>query len=72
MIALITIGGNDPVQGLIQDSGAGIASFANTLDTFVQQLPIRPVVLGNVYDPTFGDDRRNFLWVEPAITRQNL
>jgi acyl-CoA thioesterase I len=38
----------------------------------VQQLPIRPVLLGNVYDPTFGDDSRNFLGVEPAIARQNL
>lgn len=71
-IALITIGGNDLLRGLIRDSGAGIATFANTLDTFVQQLPIRPVLLGNVYDPTFGDDSRNFLGVEPAIARQNL
>ena len=71
-IALITIGGNDLLGGLIQDTGAGIATFANTLDTFVQQLPIRPVVLGNVYDPTFGDDRRNFVGVESAIARNNL
>lgn len=70
--ALITIGGNDLLRGLIRDSGAGIATFANTLDTFVQQLPIRPVLLGNVYDPTLGDDNRNFLGVEPAIARQNL
>jgi len=59
-IALITIGGNDLLRGLIRDTGAGIATFANTLDTFVQQLPIRPVLLGNVYDPTLGDDNRNF------------
>jgi len=71
-IALITIGGNDLLGGLIRDTGAGIATFANTLDKFVQQLPIRPVLLGNVYDPTFGDDRRNFLGVEPAIARKNL
>ncbi|MCC5660136.1 SGNH/GDSL hydrolase family protein [Nostoc sp. XA010] len=71
-IALITIGGNDLLRGLIRDSGAGIATFANTLDTFVQELPIRPVLLGNVYDPTLGDDKRNFLGVEPAIARQNL
>jgi acyl-CoA thioesterase-1 len=71
-IALITIGGNDLLGGLIQDTGAGIATFANTLNTFVQQLPIRPVVLGNVYDPTFGDDRRNFVGVESAIARKNL
>lgn len=71
-IALITIGGNDLLRGLIRDTGAGIATFANTLDTFVQQLPIRPVLLGNVYDPTLGDDNRNFLGVESAIARQNL
>ncbi|MBD2532437.1 SGNH/GDSL hydrolase family protein [Nostoc flagelliforme FACHB-838] len=70
--ALITIGGNDLLRGLIKDTGAGITIFANALDTFVQQLPIRPVVLGNVYDPTFGDDRRNFVGVEPAIARKNL
>jgi lysophospholipase L1-like esterase len=71
-IALITIGGNDLLQGLIRDTGGGIATFANALDTFVQQLPIRPVLLGNVYDPTFGDDRRNFVGVEPTIARKNL
>ncbi|MBD2537041.1 hypothetical protein H6G97_50740 [Nostoc flagelliforme FACHB-838] len=39
------------------------SAFATALDTFVQQLPIRAVVLGNVYDPTFSDDRRNFVGV---------
>ncbi len=68
-MALITIGGNDLLRGLIRDTGAGIATFANALDTFVQQLPIRPVVLGNVYDPTFSDDRRNFVGVEAGIAR---
>lgn len=71
-IALITIGGNDLLRGLIRDTGAGIASFANALDTFVQQLPIRPVLLGNVYDPTFKDDSRNFLGIDPALGRKNL
>lgn len=71
-IALITIGGNDLLRGLIQDTGAGITTFANALDTFVQQLPIRPVLLGNVYDPTLGDDRRNFLGIDAGIARNNL
>jgi len=71
-IALITIGGNDLLRGLIRDAGAGISTFANALDTFVEQLPIRPVLLGNVYDPTFGDDQRNFLGVDPVIARKNL
>jgi lysophospholipase L1-like esterase len=71
-IALITIGGNDLLQGLIQDTGTGVTAFANALDTFVQQLPIRPVLLGNVYDPTLGDDSRNFSGVDPSVARRNL
>ena len=38
----------------------------------MQRLPIRPVLLGTVYDPTLGDDRRNFLGVEPTLARKNL
>lgn len=53
-IALITVGGNDLLQGLIQDKGTGIATFANALDTFIKQLPIRPLLLANVYDPSWG------------------
>ncbi len=30
------------------------------------------MLLGNVYDLTFGDDRRNFLGLEPAVGRTNL
>ncbi len=71
-IALLTIGGNDLLRGLIQDPGEGIAAFAEALEVFVQRLPLRPVLLGNVYDPTFGDDRRNFLGVDPTVGRQNL
>ena len=71
-VALITVGGNDLLRGLIQDTGAGMTTFANTLNTFVQQLPIRPVLLASVYDPTLGDDSRNFLGVEVAIARKNL
>ncbi|MBD2256076.1 SGNH/GDSL hydrolase family protein [Pseudanabaena sp. FACHB-2040] len=71
-IALITIGGNDLLRGLIQDTGPGIAAFANALDTFIQQLPIRPVLLGNVYDPTLGDDSRNFLGIDAGTARNNL
>lgn len=71
-IALITVGGNDLLQGLIQDKGSGITAFADALDAFVKQLPIRPVLLGNVYDPTVGDDQQNFLGIDPAIARKNL
>ncbi len=70
-LALLTIGGNDLLMGLIVDSGRGIDDFAQGLDDLLRQLPIRPVLVGNVYDPTFGDDRLNFLGVEPAVARAN-
>ena len=69
--AMITVGGNDLLGGLLTDRGSGIDAFASALEAFLQQLPIRPVLLGNVYDPTFGDDQRNFLGVEPSIARAN-
>ena len=70
-VALVTVGGNDLLQGLIADPGPGIDAFAAALDAFLRALPIRPVLLGNVYDPTFGDDQRNFLSVDPRVARRN-
>lgn len=70
-IALLTIGGNDLLAGLLLDRGPGVEAFAAALDNFLGNLPIRPVLLGNVYDPTFGDDANNFLGVDPALARAN-
>jgi acyl-CoA thioesterase-1 len=70
-IALLTIGGNDLLLGLAADTGSGVRRFETALDRFLQRLPIRPVLLGNVYDPTFGDDSRNFLRVDARIARAN-
>lgn len=70
-VALLTVGGNDLIRGLIRDTGPGITEFAAALEQFVRDLPIRPVLVGNVYDPTFADDARNFLGVDPAIGRAN-
>ena len=70
-VALLTVGGNDLLAGLIVDAGPGVDAFAGALDAFLVALPIRPVYVGNVYDPTFGDDARNFLGVEPAFARAN-
>ncbi len=39
---------------------------------FLHALPMRPVLLGTVYDPTFGDDSRNFLGVDARIARANF
>ncbi len=69
--AILTVGGNDLLRGLLVDRGPGIAAFATALDTFLRDLPVRPVLLGNVYDPTFGDDALNFTGVEPNLAREN-
>lgn len=71
-LALITIGGNDLLQGLLYDEGEGIKAFSKALDQFVRELPLRPVLLGNVYDPTFGKDEHNFLPIEAKVARQKL
>lgn len=70
-LALLTVGGNDLLRGLAADRGGGVAAFAAALDRFLGALPIRPVLVGNVYDPTFGDDARNFLGVEATLARAN-
>ena len=70
-VALLTVGGNDLLRGLAGDTGPGIARFERTLQAFVRRLPVRPLLVGTVYDPTFGDDSRNFLGVEARIARRN-
>lgn len=70
-IALLTVGGNDLLRGLAADKGAGIAAFEGKLTRFLRALPAMPVFLGTVYDPTFGDDARNFLGVPAALARAN-
>ncbi len=66
-IALLTIGGNDLLMGLLNDTGRGLETFARTLDRFLESLPIRPVLIGTVYDPTFGDDALNVFGVDRTI-----
>lgn len=68
-VALVTVGGNDLLAGFAADRGEGIACFQQRLDAFLQALPVRPVLLGTVYDPTFGDDSRNFLATDARIAR---
>lgn len=71
-VALVTVGGNDLLEGLIADESDGIDRFAESLDRFLADLAPARVLMGNVYDPTFGDDRQNFLGVDPALPRRNL
>jgi len=70
-LALLTIGGNDLLSGLIDDRGPGIAEFTRKLDAFLEALPIRPVLIGTIYDPTFGNDALNVFGVDPAWGREN-
>jgi lysophospholipase L1-like esterase len=71
-VAMVTVGGNDLLQGLAADDGSGVAAFAHRLERFLGALPVRAVLLANVYDPTFGDDARNFLSVPAPLARTNL
>ncbi|SEN28002.1 GDSL-like Lipase/Acylhydrolase family protein [Nitrosospira multiformis] len=71
-VALVTVGGNDLLTGLAADRGEGSACFQQQLDAFLQALPVRPVLLSTIYDPTFGDDSRNFLATDARIARPNF
>ena len=71
-LALLTIGGNDLITGLLADPGPGIDDFAIDLHAFLRDLPIRPVLIGTVYDPTFGDDAQNSTGIEPRLARKNF
>jgi acyl-CoA thioesterase I len=70
--ALLTMGGNDLLRGLAADTtGRGLRAFELALRRFVNALPVGPLLLGTVYDPTFGDDRQNFLGVPARLARRN-
>jgi acyl-CoA thioesterase-1 len=71
-VALVTVGGNDLLGDLAADRGEGMKRFKQRLDAFLDALPVRPVLLGTVFDPTFGDDSRNFLSIDARIARPNF
>lgn len=70
-VALVSVGGNDLLQGLLLDDGPGFEDFRRKLSAFLTALPIRPVLIANVYDPTVGDDRQNFTGVSVERAREN-
>jgi acyl-CoA thioesterase I len=68
-IALLSISGNDLLLGMVTQALPDPRQFARQLDAFLEILPVRPVLISTIYDPTFGDDRRAFLDVDPAPVR---
>src|SRR3954454_19680613 len=69
--AILTIGGNDLLRGLLVDRGPGIAAFATALDAFLRDLPVRPALPGAVYDPRFCDDGLKLRGVDPTLARES-
>ncbi len=71
-IALLTIGGNDLRQSLADGGDFGAEEFAQSLKRFLDQLPVRPVLIATVYDPSFGDDSLQFFGPDQARGRDIL
>jgi acyl-CoA thioesterase-1 len=65
-VALVTVGGNDLLAGLVMDSGPGLQAFGKKLEDFLKHLPISQILIGNVYDPTFGDDAHELAGLLPV------
>jgi len=70
-VALVSVGGTAILQGLLLNKGPGSEVFRSKLSAFLTALPIRPVLIANVYDPTVGDDRQNFTGIPVERARQN-
>jgi hypothetical protein len=68
-VALLTVGGNDFLQAIHYLGRFDADRFAHQLDAFLTSLPIRPVCIGNVYDPVFGEDDPTFLPGDPKELR---
>jgi lysophospholipase L1-like esterase len=68
-LALVSIGGNDLLWSMSTGIRPDPTQFARELETFLEALPVRPVLVATIYDPTFGDDLRAFLGVDPGPMR---
>jgi len=68
---IVSIGGNDLLGGLAADQGPGLSAFERQLDDFLGHLHGRRMLLATVYDPTLGDDSKNFLGVDAKVARGN-
>lgn len=59
--ALLSIGGNDLLAFVLGIDRNALAVFERNVRAFLEALTVRPVLVANVYDPSFGDDRMSFL-----------
>ncbi|MGZ5179141.1 MAG: SGNH/GDSL hydrolase family protein [Ramlibacter sp.] len=71
-LVLLTVGAGDLLRGLAADTGPALRGFAAALDSFLRGLRGRTVLIGNVVDPSFGDDARNVYGVDARLARANL
>jgi len=71
-IALFTIGGNDLLQELVGEDPPALCDFEERVAAALGHLRHARILIGNVYDPSFGDDQRNFLDVDPTPARRRL
>ena len=67
---LLTVGGNDLLQGLAVAGPELLRGFEGELRHALGELAHSNLFVGTVYDPSFGDDSRNFLEIEPAVARR--
>jgi acyl-CoA thioesterase-1 len=68
--ALVSIGGNDLLQRMLLAPSAAVEAFGRALEARIAALPIRPVFLANVYDPTFGEEGRESALLSPGADRE--
>ncbi len=52
---MLTIGGNDLLQGMLFASQREWDAWFVEYERVLERCPVRPLFVGNVYDPTFGD-----------------
>ena len=69
-LTMLTIGGNDLLQGLLAGGSADLRAFEQALRSALARLSHTHLFVGNIYDPSFGDDSRNFLDIDPAPARR--
>jgi lysophospholipase L1-like esterase len=60
-VVVMSIGGNDLLAGLLDAPDHAFSAFGESVKSVLAQIPAGKVFVANVYDPSFGDDARNFL-----------